>query len=139
MANIESPNKAQIATAVSNVRKARLATMWQSISVRQSRSLQDKQVRGPLWVSKVVFPAAEDNDLLRLITDSISCLGNGEDGHNNYSLPPVTQVSAEWTGWRAGVSAKEAEPTISEGQKYRALMKDVSSPVTIFYLFGGNF
>ena len=139
MATKESPNKAQIAAAVSNVRKARLASMWQPISVRQLKSVQDKQVRGPLWISRVTFPAAEDSDLLRLITESISCLGDGGDGHENYSLPPITHVSAEWAGWRVGVSAKEAEPTISEGEKYRALMKDVSSPLTILYLFGGNF
>lgn len=139
MASKHSPNTAQIAAAVSNVRRARLASMWESISVRQSKTTQDKEVRGPLWVSRVTFPAAGDNNLLRLVTDSISSLGDGESGHENYSVPPVAQVSAEWTGWRSGISAKEAEPHISEEQKYMALMKDVSSSVTIFYLFGGNF
>ena len=92
-----------------------------------------------MWVSRVTFPAAGDDHLLRLITDAISSLGDGESGHENYTVPPVVQVSAEWVGWRSGVSAKESEPPISEEQKYKSLMKDVSSSVTVFYLFGGNF
>lgn len=134
-----SPSRAEIATAVAEVRKTRSQLSWDTISARQSRSTKDREVRGPLWVSRVTFPAAGDEHLLRLITDSIGSLGDGGSGHENYTLPPVVQVSAEWVGWRSGVSAKEAEPAVSEEQKYKYLMKDVSSSVTVFYLFGGNF
>ena len=134
-----SPCRAQIATAVAEVRKTRSRLAWNTISVRQSWSTKEKEVRGPLWVSRVTFPAAGDNHLLRLITDSISSLGDGGSGHENYTLPPVVPVSAEWVGWRSGISAKEPEPLVSEEQKYKSILKDVSSSVTVFYLFGGNF
>ena len=134
-----SPSRAEIATAVAEVRKTRSRLAWNTISERQSWSTKEKQVRGPLWVSRVTFPAAGDDHLLRLITDSIGSLGDGSSSHENYTLPPVVPVPAEWVGWRSGVSAKEPEPPVTEEQKYKLLMKDVSSPVTVFYLFGGNF
>ena len=138
--NLEnSPSRPEIANAVAEVRKTRSRLSWDTISVRQSRSTKDKEVRGPLWVSRVTFPAAGDEHLLRLISDCIGSLGDGGSGHENYALRPVVQVSAEWVGWRSGVSAKEVEPAVSEEQKYKYLMKDVSSSVTVFYLFGGNF
>ena len=135
----KSPSRAEIATAVAEVRKTRSRLSWNTISLRQSWSTKAKEVRGPLWVSRVTFPAAGDGHLLRIITDSIRSLGDGGSGHENYALPPVVPVSAEWVGWRSGVSEKEPEPPISEEQKYKSLVKDVSSSVTVFYLFGGNF
>ena len=134
-----SPNITDIAAAVSTARKARHAIMWQSISVRQSKSTKDKGVRGPMWISRVTFPAAGVNNLLGLVTDSISSLGNGESSHKNYRVPPIVQVPAEWVGWRSGVSAKEPEPRMSEQQKYIALTEDATSSLTILYFFGGNF
>ena len=85
-----------------------------------------------------MFPAAGKIHLLRLIIDSVRSLGDG-DGQDKYRTPEVSHVQAEWVGWRSGVSAKESEPSISERQKYTALMKDVSSLATMLYVFGGNF
>ena len=133
------PSRAEIATAVDEARKTRSQLSWNTVSLRQSWSTKDKGVRGPLWVSRVTFPAAGDDHLLHVITDSISSLGDGGSGHGNYTLPPVVQVMAEWVGWRSGVSAKEPEPSVLEEDKYKSLTKDASSSVTVFYLFGGNF
>jgi hypothetical protein len=91
-----------------------------------------------MWVSRVTFLAAGDNDLLRVMVNSISSLADC-NGHNNYSSPQIAQVRAEWVGWRHGVSDKEPEPSLSEREKYTALMEDVSSPTTILYAFGGSF
>ena len=135
----KSPSRAEIATAVAEVRKTRSQLSWNTISTRQSWSTQEKEVRGPLWVSRVTFPAAGDGHLLRIITDSISSLGDEGRAHENYTLPPIVQVPAEWVGWRSGASVTEPEPPVSEEQKYKSLLKDVSSSVTVFYLFGGNF
>ena len=91
-----------------------------------------------MWVSRMTFPDAGESHLLGLVIESVRSLGDDE-GHNKYSTPEVSQVQAEWVGWRSGVSAKALEPSILERQKYVSVMKDVSNSTTIIYVFGGNF
>ena len=132
-----NPNKTEIAAAVENVRKAWLANNWVPISIRQQQSLKDPGVRGPMWVSRVSLPAPGDNDLLQVIVDAIEGIGNGTE---KYVLPTISQnLQAQWTGYRSGVGHTAAEPLITEREKYRSLMQEVTSPTTILYVFGGAF
>ena len=134
-----STTRAQIAATVSDFRKARLGTMRDSISQRQRSSAKVRKVQGPLWVSPVQYSAAGDNNVLRLLRDTTGSLGDEEANHQNYIIPALAEVNCEWVGWRSNASANEPEPQLSEELKYKALMEDVSSPLTILYLFGGNF
>ena len=98
----------------------------------------DPEVKGPSWVSRTSFPAPKDdtNGPQSLLERAIEVLG---DGKGQYTRPSVEDVDARWTGHRPGVGEDEAEPSASEQQKYRGLMKDVRSPLTIMYFHGGGF
>ena len=62
-----------------------------------------------------------------------------KEGGETYTLPEIKAVEAEWTGYRAGVDADAPELNISEGEKYKHLMKEVKSDVTILYFHGGAY
>ena len=106
-----SPTRPQINTAVKSVRNACLALMFDPISVRQSRSTMDQEVRGLMCVRRVTFPAAGESQLSGLVIDSVRSLG-ADEGHDKYSTPEVFHVQAEWVGWRSDVSAKALEPSL---------------------------
>ena len=134
----KSPTKDGIAKAVQKVRKARFPMMWQSISARQAESTQKRPaVRGPLWVSQVTLPNTGENDIPKLVIDAVARLDDRKRG-DELARPTVESVQAEWVGYRKNVSSKEAEPLIGEEKKYAAFMREVTSPVTIIHLFGGN-
>lgn len=67
---------------------------------------------------------------------AIKALGGGTD---QYTRPSIEDVDARWTGHRVGVGEEEAEPSASEQQEYRGLMKDINSPLTIMDFHGGGF
>ncbi len=105
------------------------------LSKIQHLSLKDPGVKGPLWISRVTMPAPED-DVRQALFRAIDGL---KEGAETYTVPELKSVEAEWTGYRANVSANAPEPSITEGEKYLNLMKEVSSSVTVLYLHGGAF
>ena len=108
------------------------------LSTVQRATLIDPDVKGPSWVSRTSFPAPKDetNGPRSLLERAIEALGNGA-GH--YTMPSIEDVAARWTGHRPGVGEEEAEPSASEQQKYRDLMMDSKSSLTIMYFHGGGF
>lgn len=127
----------QILAAVNKIRE-RSAANTSQVSLRQQRSLRDPGVRGPVWVSRVAFPAPEtgEGDITSLLSDAIQILGCG---HEKYTAPSVLEVKAEWTGYRPGALPHESEPNISEKEKYQCLMGDIEDSCTVLYLHGGSF
>ena len=107
-----------------------------SISKQQEFGLKDAGVKGEMWISRVTLPAAEENDVLQFTMRVIDGLKEGEE---TFTRPELTSVSAEWTGYRAGVSANEPEPPVSEAAKYKSLVAETSTPVTILYFHGGAY
>ncbi len=89
-----------------------------------------------MWISKVVLPRPEGDDVRDAVVRAIEGL---KEGGETYTLPEIKAVEAEWTGYRAGVDANAPELNISEGEKYENLMKEVKSDVTILYFHGGAF
>ena len=108
------------------------------LSTVQRATLIDPDVKGPSWVSRTSFPAPKDeaNGLQNLLERAIEALG---EGMCHYTRPSIEAVDARWTGHRLGVGEEEAEPPASEQQKYRGLMKETKSPLTIMYFHGGGF
>jgi len=104
----------------------------------QQASLIDPDVKGPSWVSRTSFPAPKDdlNGPQSLLESAIEALGNGK---GQYTSPSTEAVDARWTGHRPGAGEEEAEPAASEQEKYRGLVKDLKSPLTIMYFHGGGF
>lgn len=107
-----------------------------SLSVWQRISIKERPVVGPIWVSRVSFPPAEDalRDQLMTAIRSIS-----RDGGQTVTPPSVDQVQAEWTGYRKGVGPAAPEPSLPESTKFENLMKDVTSHVTMLYVHGGGY
>lgn len=87
-----------------------------------------------MWISKVTFPAPEADGALLALTTAIDALKTGDEA---YTIPPVLDVEAEWTGHRAGAHTKAPRPEFSEQEHYDKLMSEVTSNVTIMYLHGG--
>lgn len=107
-----------------------------SLSVWQRITMKDRPVVGPIWVSRVSFPPAEDalrNQLMTAIRN-ISC-----DGWKMITPPSLDQVQAEWTGYRRGVGPTSPEPSLPESTKFHNLMKNVTSNVTMLYVHGGGY
>ncbi|KAI4220723.1 MAG: hypothetical protein LQ349_008016 [Xanthoria aureola] len=74
-------------------------------------------------------------DALDLIIGAVKGLGNGNE---QYTIPTIENVRAQWTGHRVGVTKHEPEPNISESEKFLHLKEETKSPITILYMHGGN-
>ena len=106
------------------------------ISKQQRFTLRDPGIKGRMWISKVALPAPPDEeDILSLLTSAIDALK--DSGSEQYTIPSVAPVEAEWTGYRRGVPADRPRPDLSEAQHYEKLMAEVTSEMTILYLHGG--
>lgn len=108
------------------------------LSTIQRATLIDPDVKGPFWVSRTSFPAPKDeaDGLQNLLERAIEALS---ERTCHYTRPSIEDVDARWTGHLLGVGEEAAEPPGSEQQKYRGLMKDTKSPLTIMYFHGGGF
>ena len=108
-----------------------------TLSSAQKAILDDPDVKGPSWVSRVSFQAPNDElDGPRSLLESVSAaLGSGKD---HYPKPAIEAVDARWTGYRPGVEEEAAEPAASEQEKYRKLMADMKRPLTIMFFHGGG-
>lgn len=125
----------RLASEVKAIRAALTAGMLRTITVQQRESQADRKVTGPCWVSRVVLPAPLENTICELVREVIQLLGEGSE---EYTMPALEPVYAEWTGFRAHVSAKEPEPPVPEAEKYKCLMKEVTNSLTILYIYGGG-
>ena len=103
----------------------------------QRFGLRDLGIKGRIWIAKLTLLAPEDTEGPReALVRAIRELG---DGQETYSLPEVTNVEGEWTGYRSGVDKNTPEPEISEKLKYARMMSEVKSKVTILYFHGGAY
>ena len=103
---------------------------------QQRFTLKDSGIKGDTWVSKVTLPApSEADDILRLFVSAIDALK--QCGSEQYTVPLLAPVEAEWTGYRSNVSANRPRPDLSEVQHYEKLMSETTSDVTILYIHGG--
>ncbi|OCL09695.1 acetyl-hydrolase [Glonium stellatum] len=107
-----------------------------TISKQQRQTIRDPGVKGRMWISRVTMPVPGEDDLRQLLFKTIEDL---KEGSEEYTLPPPRPLEAEWTGYRAHVPKDAPEPSISETEKYKNLMKEVKSDVTILYFHGGAY
>ena len=105
------------------------------ISIQQKNSLKDPGIKGKMWISKVTFPAPEEDVRNILVTAVEEMKSRGE----TYTVPGIAPVEAEWTGYRANVDSNRPRLDLSEKQHYERLMSEVKSDVTILYFHGGAF
>ncbi|KAI9812643.1 MAG: hypothetical protein M1827_004632 [Pycnora praestabilis] len=133
-----SPTPTQIDKRVANIRRALVGSVvGTTVSSRQKASTQDPGVRGPVWVSRITYPAPPENDLQKVVLDAIKEFG---DGTERYDIPNIGGLEAQWIGWRGGVEKKEPEAPGCELEKYENLMREVKNKdLTVFYVYGGAF
>ncbi|KAI4286498.1 MAG: hypothetical protein L6R35_004253 [Caloplaca aegaea] len=104
------------------------------LAKQQRWSLKDPGIKGKMWISKVTLPQPDEDDIRRVLIETIDSLG---DGKGRYTVPAIVPVEAEWTGYRANVHHDRPRLDLPESQHYERLMAEVSSPVTILYFHGG--
>lgn len=107
-----------------------------SLSVQQRVSIRDPGVKGPIWVSKVKTDVPSEDDVRQALFKAIDELKSGGE---TYTKPEYAPVEAEWTGPRAGAAKNEHEPSLSEPEKFKKLMAETKSEVTILYFHGGAY
>ena len=134
-AAIDWNNKAHI-VALSQKVRAYISSIHGSVTDRQKAWGGDPGVNGPAWVSKCFLPKPPEADALHRVLEAVDTLN---DGYGSYVRPGSSDLETQWTGYRGGVDDEAPEPSISEKEKYNALMREVTSPVTIFYIYGGAF
>ena len=122
--------------ALSQKIRVYMSTVIGSVTDRQIAWGDDPGVKGPAWVSRCALPPPPEADALDLVLAAIDTLN---DGYGVYVRPDSTALETQWTGHRADVDEEAPEPSISEKEKYGALMKETINPVTIFYIYGGAF
>ncbi len=54
-------------------------------------------------------------------------------------MPAVEGLEAQWIGRRSRVKKDEPEILETELEKYKGLLKDVTSELTVLYVYGGAF
>lgn len=107
-----------------------------TISQQQAATSRDRGVKGPVWVSRVTHPPPEDIDARAHFLEAIAGISRGDEA---FTLPSYGPVQGEWVGRRHGVEAKTPEPACSEQEKFKSLMNDCTSDITIMYLHGGAY
>jgi len=111
----------------------------QPISKVQHMSVKDPGIKGRIWISKVTMPKPAEDDIRQALFKAIEALMEPGEGPGGYKEPELLPVEAEWTGYRAGATKHSTELKIPEDQKYKELMKEVTSPVTVLYFHGGAY
>lgn len=104
------------------------------ISKQQKNTLHDPGIKGKMWISKVTFPAPEQDDVLNLLDQAVEDL---KEPGEIYTPAVMAAVEAEWTGYRPNVDDHRPRIDLSERQHYSKLMSEVKSDVTILYFHGG--
>ncbi|EPS43607.1 hypothetical protein H072_2376 [Dactylellina haptotyla CBS 200.50] len=105
------------------------------LSKAQHVSLKDPGIKGRMWISKVPVPAPTGPETRQYVIDAIDSLIEGDKF--DWLKPELPEASAEWTGYRANVAKDAPQLDISEEEKYKKMMEEVSSPVTVYYIHGG--
>ena len=108
------------------------------LSKVQRFSLRDPGIKGRMWISKVTLPKPEERDALDVIEKAIE-EAKDTGSKPTYTVPEITDVEAEWAGYRAGVGDNEPRPEQSEEEHYKSMMKEVKNDATVLYFHGGAY
>ncbi|KAL8953524.1 MAG: hypothetical protein Q9222_000626 [Ikaeria aurantiellina] len=124
------------------IQKARIAIFSKAnttpISIRQEASLEAETPDKASWVTHLELPAPplEQGDIRQVLIRAIEILGRGDE---SYIPPSVESVHAQWTSSPPKEIANISTEKWSDEMKYGAMMNEVGSRITIFYIQGGAF
>jgi acetyl esterase/lipase len=106
------------------------------MSEAQAATLKDSGVTGKKWISKYTIPKPSEDDVRQAL---FTVINDMKEGGEIYTEPELRAVEVEWTGYRVDATDNEPEPDIGEEEKYKNLMSEVKSDVTILYFHGGAY
>lgn len=130
-------SKESISELVEKMRAALFAiSSTMTISQQQNGTLKEPAIKGPSWVSKFTVPPPKEDCVRMLLLKVIDVLA---DGNEPLTRPQSEALDLQWTGYRINVGRETPEPLLSEKEKYSRLMKDISSPLVIMFIYGGAF
>lgn len=107
-----------------------------SLLSSQTQFAKDYGILGKIWISKVTIPRVEDAcDIKTAVKQAIEFLGNGSE---DYVMPDINAVYAEWTGHRRGATILSRKPRVDEREQYNRMMEEVGENApTMLYFHGG--
>ena len=85
------------------------------------------------------MPVPLEDDIRSALYKAIEDLKEPGDETGGYEKPNLLPVEAEWTGYRSGATKNSGELRCSEAQKYKEMMKEVTSKTTVLYFHGGAY
>ena len=85
------------------------------------------------------MPVPEEDHLRQSLFSAIEALKEPGEQKGGFTEPEMVPVEAEWTGYRGGATSNSAELRASEGEKYKEMMREVTSPTTVLYFHGGAY
>ncbi|KAI9844966.1 MAG: hypothetical protein M1838_001950 [Thelocarpon superellum] len=106
----------------------------QPLTKTQAISIRDPGIQGRIWVSKVTLPKPEKSNLVETFYAAFDLLRDGTNQTTGRPEMVDGAVEAEWNGFRSGVSRIATQPRISEEEKYKMMMAEVKSDVTILLM-----
>lgn len=107
-----------------------------TLTLQQQASLRPKSLAGPHWVSKFDIPPPPEQDVKNLLFKAIDAVN---DGYGEYNHPDMGPIQGLWLGHSSETNSNERLATLSEVEKYAAMMKDITTPVVVLYVYGGSF
>ncbi|KAF3916385.1 Esterase [Orbilia brochopaga] len=123
--------------AVTMIRSLVAKALPDPVFMAQRISLRELVIRGRMWIAKVPIPAPTGPETRQVVIDAVNAMIPPDEQYD-WTVPELPALSAEWTGYRANVAMDAPQPPdMSEADKYAAMMKEVTSPVTICYVHGG--
>ncbi|KAI1809695.1 alpha/beta hydrolase fold-domain-containing protein [Poronia punctata] len=109
------------------------------VSKTQAMTLVDPGIKGRIWVSTVASQVPPETGIRDALVQVIRALGDEEKGAgDDFRIPDIVPVEAEWTGYRAGVADDAPQPGIPEEQKYEEMMKECRNKKTVMLYFHGG-
>ncbi|KAF4631618.1 hypothetical protein G7Y89_g6505 [Cudoniella acicularis] len=103
----------------------------------QKETSRDTLAKGPVWISRAIFPAPPESDLRDSLYFICDQLKNPHQTITPKYEVPLLDVRLEFVGSRSGVPANATEPDMSELEKLERLEKECESDLTILYIHGG--
>lgn len=107
-----------------------------SVSAMQSFSLRGFPITRKWWISETVLKPPIESDIRGALCLAIEGLKEPGSPKGGYKEPDLLPVEAEWTG-HCGDGISKAGMT--EAQKYKGMMKEAPSRITILYFHGGAY
>ncbi|KAI1337028.1 alpha/beta hydrolase fold-domain-containing protein [Xylariaceae sp. FL0016] len=109
------------------------------ISRTQAMTLKDPGVQGRIWISTVAAQVPPETGIRDALLEAVAALDESGADVASLRVPDIVPIEAEWTGYRAAARKDAKPPTISEEEKYREMMKECKSSVTVLYFHGGAY